>query len=178
MNGYDCMEFRNHTQYIRDCQILKPKQEVNVMPEKIEVWRCEKCGEKFSSEQRCITHEKKEDDVEQANEMLRNGATLKEINDKFNFWELPEYLENVTTNHCFIIEYWQCCDKPAYQIKSFQLDGSIANDVILVVRGCGSWTGYYGDCLDIKSSHLKNVHNPDELFVDKRNNYIYGYMMG
>lgn len=95
--------------------------------------------------------------------MLNDGATLQEINDTCHVWHsVPEHLKNVTTNHCFTISYWQCCDKPAYKIDHISMDGRVR------VWGCGSWSGYYGDYIGIDSHNLRKVHDPEELFVDPR----------
>ena len=34
--------------------------------------------------------------------------------------------------------------------------------------GCGSWNGYYGSDVRIDSTDLKDIHQPDELFIDPR----------
>ena len=36
------------------------------------------------------------------------------------------------------------------------------------VRGCGSWSGYYGNRLNLSSSDLKNPRPKEELFIDSR----------
>lgn len=126
-------------------------------------YKCDYCGELFSSENMCLEHEDRHVRVDKANEMLKNGCTLKEIQDECNIWyELPDYLKDVTKDNCFKISYWQCCDKPAYHIICIGLDGRVN------VRGCGSWNGYYGNYVSINSHDLKNPRPKEELFVDPR----------
>lgn len=126
-------------------------------------YKCDYCGGLFSSESMCSEHEDKHVRRNKANEMLKSGCTLKEIQEECNIWyNLPEYLNNVTKDSCFKISYWQCCDKPAYQIICI----GMADDVN--VRGCGSWTGYYGEYVKITSSELRNPRPKEELFVDAR----------
>jgi len=73
-----------------------------------------------------------------------------------------EHLENINKDNCFKISYWQCCDKPAYRITRICFDGRVD------VRGCGSWSGYYGDHLKLSSTDLMNPRPKEELFVDSR----------
>ena len=58
--------------------------------------------------------------------------------------------------------YWQCCNKPAYTMREIKMDGRIR------LFGCGSWNGYYGSDVRIDSTDLKDIHQPDELFIDPR----------
>lgn len=56
---------------------------------------------------------------------IPNPLTLKKVNEECKIWsELPEYLEEVTEENCFVISHWQCCEKPAYQIQESQLLGN------------------------------------------------------
>ena len=131
--------------------------------EKLIKYKCDYCGELFSSEEWCLEHEELHKKSEKANEMLNTGKTLEEINNECHLWyEVPEYLKNVTKDNCFVISYWQCCNKPAYQITHIYFDGYVD------VRGCGSWSGYYGNRLRIDSCNLKNPRPKEELFVDPR----------
>ena len=142
-------------------KVLKKKREV--LMEKVIRYRCGYCGDLFYTEEECLKHEQRHLDVEKANQMLENGATLQKINDTCHIWhKIPEHLKEVTTDNCFVISYWQCCNKPAYRIYSIDMDGRLR------VGGCGSWSGYYGESLTINNSSLKNVHNKEELFVDSR----------
>lgn len=130
---------------------------------KVIKYECEECGDLFDSEERCIEHEGRHKKIYKANEMLKDGCTLKEIQDECNIWySIPKHLENVNTDNCFIIRVWQCCDKPAYRIDYIYMDGKVR------VLGCGSWSGYYGKALGLNSEELMNPHPKEELFVDKR----------
>lgn len=69
--------------------------------EKVIKYKCDHCGELFDTEKLCISHERRHQKVDKANEMLRNGAMLQEINDACCIWyQVPEHLKEVTTNHC------------------------------------------------------------------------------
>ena len=64
---------------------------------KVTVYKCDYCGKKFESESMCLEHENRHVRADKANEMLKSGCTLKEIQEECNIWhKLPEYLENVT----------------------------------------------------------------------------------
>lgn len=83
--------------------------------EKVIRYKCSDCGDLFDSEESCLKHEDRHKRINKANEMLNNGHTLQEIQDACNIWySIPEHLKNVNKDNCFIISYWQCCDKPAY----------------------------------------------------------------
>lgn len=126
-------------------------------------YKCDYCGDLFLTEEKCLEHEDKHRRIYKANMMLERGHTLKEIQDKCNIWrKVPDYLENVTTDNCFVVSHWQCCDKPAYRIDSISLDGKVR------LWGCGSWSGYYGNFVDLNSLCLTKPYPKEELFVDKR----------
>lgn len=106
--------------------------------------------------------------------MLENVCTLKQINNECYIWAdgedyrdgrnlwyggLPAYLYNVTKDNYFIISHWQCCKKPAYQIKYIDEYG------ILYLYGDGSWNGGFGGYLEIYDIYLKDPRPLDELFV-------------
>lgn len=131
--------------------------------EKVIKYKCSDCGELFDSEERCLEHEDRHERINKANGMLNDGHTLQEIQDACDIWySIPEHLKNVNKDNCFVISWWQCCDKPAYRIDYIYMDGTVR------VWGCGSWDGYYGNPVSLNSSDLKNPHSKDELFVDKR----------
>lgn len=73
-----------------------------------------------------------------------------------------DHLKEATKDNCFRISYWQCCNKPAYTMREIKMDGRIR------LFGCGSWNGYYGSDVRIDSTDLKDIHQPDELFIDPR----------
>ena len=131
--------------------------------EKVIKYKCSECGELFDIPENALACEVRHKRIEKANDMLNEGYTLKQINDKCKIWgSVPEYLENVNKDNCFKISYWQCCDEPAYQIVGIYFDGKVN------VRGCGSWNGYYGSPLRLDSRDLKDSRPKEELFVDSR----------
>lgn len=137
-------------------------------------YQCECCGRIFYDKNDCLNHEKRHERVDKANKMLNDGFTLKEINDECKIWTnkidnlenlhcgIPEHLLDVTKDNCFKISYWQCCEKPAYQIKEITMEGR------LFLYGRGSWNGYYGGGLELNNLNLKDPRPKDELFVDPR----------
>ncbi len=136
--------------------------------EKVIRYICDYCGELFSLEEWCLEHEESHRKSEKANEMLSGGKTLKEINNECHLWsEVPDYLKNVTKDNCFVVSYWQCCDKPAYRIVSITHKGR------LELWGCGSWNGYYGGEFKIGNDNLKDPRPKEELFVDPRYEELY-----
>lgn len=133
------------------------------------VYKCEYCGKLINSAEECAKHEQWHRNIEYANDMLSEGATLEQIDQRYGIWNgVPEHLKEVTKDHCFVISYWQCCDKPAYQIKRIELDGR------LHIRGCGSWSGYFGGEVRIGSGDLRKVHQPGELYIDPRHKERWG----
>lgn len=130
---------------------------------KVIKYKCEYCGELFDTEKQCLEHEDRHDRVLHANQMLQDGCTLKQIQDECNIWyKLPEYLEDVTTENCFVVSHWQCCDKPAYRIDYINMDGRVR------LWGCGSWDGYYGNEVGLDYMYLKKPRPKEDLFVDSR----------
>ena len=108
-------------------------------------------------------YETSNNDREMLELQQRYNSKISQINKECNIWRwVPEHLENVKKDHCFVISYWQCCDKPAYQIIDVDINGR------LYLSGCGSWNGYYGGWVPIDGSNLRYVHDPEELFVDPR----------
>lgn len=141
-----------------------------VVMEKVIKYKCDECGELFDTPEMALAHEIRHERIEKANEMLNEGCTLKQINDECEIWAyVPEHLENINKDNCFKISYWQCCDKPAYQIIRIYFDGYVN------VRGCGSWSGYYGNRLRIDDSDLRNPRPKAELFVDPRYEDLYRF---
>ena len=131
--------------------------------EKVIRYMCDYCGELFSLEEWCLEHEESHRKSEKANEMLSGGKTLEEINNECHLWsEIPDYLKNVTKDNCFVISHWQCCDKPAYRIVYITHQGRLR------LSGRGSWSGYYGNEVNINYDNLKNPRPKEELFVDPR----------
>ena len=128
---------------------------------KITMYKCDYCGKLINTTEECAEHEQRHRNVDGANKMLRNGATLEEINHRYGIWySVPEYLKNATKDHCFTIPYWQNCEKPAYTIRVIGMDG------LLYLFGIGSLRGGYGNSVRIDSTNLEGIHEPCELFVD------------
>lgn len=131
--------------------------------EKVIKYKCEHCGDLFNTPQECEAHESRHIAIETANALLRDGKTLQEIQEVTGVWyRVPEHLKDVNKDNCFTIRHWQCCEKPAYQMTSIFFDGRVN------VRGCGSWSGYYGRALNINDDLLNNPRPKEELFVDSR----------
>ena len=125
-------------------------------------YKCDYCGLVFPSRDICLGHEEKHIKQYEANKMLKSGHTLKEIQDEYNIWhELPEYLNNVTKDNCFVIPYCQYCNRPAYKIYYISISG------LVYLYGCGSWSGYYGEYLTINDENLKDPRPKEELFIDQ-----------
>lgn len=114
----------------------------------------EKCGNRtFASKEECLEHEEKERLVELANEMLRDGKTLNEINLVCHIWSLephkyvndsnsgglPEYLLNVTKDNYFVVSHWQGCKKPIYSIQEIYKNGDL---LLAGVFGDRYWHGF------------------------------------
>lgn len=136
--------------------------EVSII-EKVIRYKCSDCGDLFYAEEECLEHEDRHKRINAANEMLKTGCTLQEIQDMCHIWHsIPEHLKDVNKDNCFKIPHWQCCEKPAYQIHGVFMDGRIS------VGGCGSWSGWYGSSLSLDDSNLRCVFSKEELFVDSR----------
>jgi hypothetical protein len=133
-------------------------------------YQCEYCGDLFSTKEFCLEHEDKHDRIIKANQMLKSGFSLGRIQRECNIWRsVPEHLQKVNTENCFVISYWQCCDKPAYRIVEIDMSGKVR------LWGCGSWSGYYGRLVGLNDFHLNNPHPKEELFVDKRYKEMSGW---
>lgn len=136
--------------------------------EKVIKYKCSECGKLFDTPKMALAHEIRHERIEEANEMLNEGCTLKQINDECEIWAyVPEHLENINKDNCFVISCLQCCDKPAYRIVSITHKGRLR------LFGCGSWSGYYGSEFDINNNNLKNPRPKEELFVDPRYEELY-----
>ena len=113
--------------------------------EKVTMYRCEYCGNLFDTAELSAKHEQRHRNIDGANEMLREGATLEQINQRYKIWSnVPDHLKEATKDNCFRISYWQCCNKPAYTMREIKMDGRIR------LFGCGSWNGYYGSDVRLK----------------------------
>lgn len=68
---------------------------------KFECFECEYCDKLYKEKTECEAHEKQHQLNNEAQKMLDNGCTLKEINDNLNLWEnnkFPDYMHNLTKN--------------------------------------------------------------------------------
>lgn len=131
--------------------------------QKVIKFKCDYCGELFCSEEYCLEHEDRHEKIERANQMLEDGCTLKQIQEECKIWyDLPNYLEPVNQDNCFILSYLQGCSRPAYRINYIDMNGRIR------LWGCGSWDGYYGCLVELNSPYLKTPYPKEDLFVDKR----------
>ena len=127
------------------------------------MYKCEECGDLFKTEENCAEHEDRHKRTDKANEMLKKGYTLEEIQKACKLWlYVPLHLKNVNAHNCFTIKYLQGCNKPAYRIDCIYIDGEVR------LWGCGSWNGYYGQKLALDSTELLEPHPKEELFIDKR----------
>jgi len=126
----------------------------------VTMFKCGFCGDLFSSRVECRRHEERHRKSNIANEMLEAGESLKAIQDATGiFPSVPAHLADVNKDHCFVIEYWQCCKKPAYRITSISHDGTV------YVGGIGDWMGEYGSWLELSDEHLEDPRPAEELFV-------------
>jgi hypothetical protein len=86
------------------------------------------------------------------------GHTLEHIHYHCGFhWDLTLLQRDITKENCFVMEHWQCCHKPAYQIVRIESDGALR------LWGYGGWSGGYGGTISIKD--LPAPNSPAELFV-------------
>ena len=127
---------------------------------KVESYRCKWCGELFDTEQgarECAFNHAK---YELANAMLRNGRELRDIEYYCHFgWKLTKEQETITNKNCFKMSYWQCCEKPAYQIVEIDNRGNLR------LFGRGGWTGGYGNMVNFDK--LPKPYSEEELFIYK-----------
>lgn len=130
--------------------------------EKVIKYKCDYCRDLFDSEEYCLEHEDRHKIIDKANQMLEDGYTLKQIQEECKIWyDLPDYLESVNQDNCFVVSYLQGCSKPAYRIIDIDMDGRVK------LWGCGSWNGYYGKFVELNSPYLKTPHPKEDLFIDK-----------
>lgn len=114
-------------------------------------------GKQFHNEDQCLEYEQKCADVDAANDMLKNGATLMaaltHANQTRPLWDNNLSLEdkallmNTTKDTGFTISHWQGSLKPGY--KPCRLRNS-ARVQILLSGDVGCWSGTYGDWVDIE----------------------------
>jgi len=145
-----------------DIQDTEQQEELlEPMTEEVKSYKCNWCGKLHKRETYADICALKHAKYNLANSLLKAGYPLESIEYWCRFgWKLKDEQKSITQDNCFIIFHWQCCDKPAYQIRSIDENGS------LFLSGCGSWSGYYGNAVSI--DRLPQPHPKEELFFDKR----------
>ena len=128
------------------------------MTEEVKSFECVWCNKLYSNHRDAAECAFKHARKDYANALLNRGDCLGFINNACGFgWKLSDERKEITKNNCFVISYWQCCNKPAYQIVSIESNGR----VFLV--GKGGWSGYYGGMMPV--NRLPKPHPGEELFV-------------
>ncbi len=125
--------------------------------EEVMVYKCNWCGELHNNEvfaDKCVFNHAK---IKLANTMLNKGYTLQSISWQCGFnWELSDQEKGVTKDNCFVIAFWQCCEKPAYQIIKIEYGG------FLRLSGVGGRNGY-SDVISI--DRLPKPHPKEDLYI-------------
>lgn len=131
--------------------------------EEVKAYKCGICNHTYDSEISALECEFKHARYNYANALLNDGRNLRSIEYLCGFsWNLTDEQKEVTKDNCFVISHWQCCEKPAYQIRRIEEGGSV------YVSGKGSWSGYYGNEVNISEYYMKKPYPKEELFIDKR----------
>ena len=131
--------------------------------EEIKAYKCSICKHTYDREIDALECEFKHARCHYANAMLERGSNLRSIEYQCGFnWNLTDEQKEITKDSCFVISHWQCCDKPAYQIRSIEESGRV------YVSGKGSWSGYYGNEVNISEYYMKKPCPKEELFIDPR----------
>ena len=123
------------------------------------MYKCDICRESFDKESHALECEFNHTKKRLANKLLEENFNLDYINWMCGFnWKLSEDMKKVTKNNCFIISYWQCCEKPAYQIVEIDHKGNV------FLWGVGSWNGGFGGWKKINDDDLKNPYPEEALY--------------
>ena len=131
--------------------------------EEVKAYKCGVCRCTYDRETDALECEFKHARYNYANALLKKGSELSTIKYFCGFnWNLTDEQKSITKDNCFVISHWQCCDEPAYQIRSITENGNV------YVSGKGSWSGYYGNDIKIDDYHLKKPYPKDKLFIDPR----------
>lgn len=126
-------------------------------------YQCSECRNLFATPKEALAHEMRHKEIRKANKMLDEGCTLKEIQAECRVWnDVPKHLENVTKDNCFVVSWWEWCNKPAYQITRILFTGSV------VLSGCGSLIGDYDGILSLCDNELEDPRPKEELFINNR----------
>jgi len=121
-------------------------------------------GKDHSSLSAAEYHAGQMDKAAKANAVLESGGSVADAL-RAAEWTyasaVPEVLERVTKDSKLVIEHWQCCDTPGYQVRYF----TSARD--LYVHGnAGSWSGGYGSRVSLAdlaryASHMSTDFSPN-----------------
>lgn len=131
--------------------------------EEIKAYKCGNCGHTYDRETDALECEFKHARCNYANALLKGGRNLRSIEFQCGFnWGLTDEQKEVTKDNCFVISHWQCCEKPAYQIRRIEESGRV------YISGKGSWSGYYGNEVNISEYYMKKPYPKEELFIDPR----------
>jgi hypothetical protein len=126
--------------------------------EKVDSYKCNCCKTLYNSEIKATECVFKHIQTQLANLLWQAGHNLLYINYICKFgWQLAEEQKDITKDNCFIVAYWQCCEKPAYRIVSIE-DGGY-----LRLWGKGGWNGYYGGVINVNK--LPKPHPKEELYI-------------
>lgn len=131
--------------------------EIKPQIEEVKSYKCNWCGELYTNEYsaaKCAFNHAK---IKLANIMLMDGDSLESIERVCNFgWNLSDVQKRITKDNCFIVSYWQCCDKPAYRIMRIDYNG------YLLLHGKGGFSSY-GSIVSLRN--LPQPHPKEELFI-------------
>lgn len=128
--------------------------------EEVTAYKCSICKHIYDKEIDALECEFKHARYNLANALLDKGYNLSSIKYWCGFdWNLSEEQKDITKDNCFIISHWQCCEKPAYQIRRIEDNGN------LYVSGVGGWHGGYGN--EVNVNKLPKPHPKEELFIYK-----------
>lgn len=68
----------------------------------ITLWECEYCGKRFESKEECVNCETSHGNLLKANNMLRDGKSLYEINEVCGVWDsLPDEIADLTITKAY-----------------------------------------------------------------------------
>ena len=124
-------------------------------------YQCSECRNLFATPKEALAHEMRHKEIRKANKMLDEGCTLKEIQAECRVWnDVPKHLENVTKDNCFVVSWWEWCNKPAYQITRILFTGSVE------LCGSGSLFGAYNGILCLCDNELEDTRPKEELYIN------------
>ena len=125
----------------------------------VQMFECAYCYEPFRNERDALQCEFRDVRCSYANRLFKDGWNLRQIKCECGFhWTLSPEQEEITTESCFVISWWQCCNKPAYKITEITKQGGFE------LFGRGGWRGGYRSTVS-DVSKLGKPHPKEELFV-------------